>query len=309
MMECFILGSGGMMPMPRRRLTSVALRTGGWVYLLDCGEGTQVPYKALHVGQRGLRLVAVTHLHADHCLGLPGMLMLRAQMPDPGPLVVVGPPGLGRFIQHVREDLALYINYPIEVRERTGGPGVVYEDEGVRLYARPVEHSVLCLGYRLEERERPGKFDIERADRLGVPNGPLRGRLQRGEAITTPEGVRVDPSQVMGPPRRGRHVAFITDTAPCQNLQPLLEGTDLAFLESMFLPEHRDEAEAKRHLTADQAASAAARAKVAELILVHVSPRYEENDLALMAEEASRHHPRARVAKEGERVLVALPDR
>jgi ribonuclease Z len=310
-MEAFVLGSGGMMPMPRRRLTSVALRLGGWVYLFDCGEGTQVPYKESHLGQRGLRLCVVTHLHADHCLGLPGMLMLRAQMPDPEPLVVLGPPGLGRFIRDVRRDLALYINYEIRIEEWKGpgsGLSVAYEDEQLRILWQPVAHSVFCLGYRVEEHDRPGRFDPAAAEALGVPFGPLRGQLQRGAPIVTPAGVTVQPEQVLGPRRRGRHLAFITDTGLTPALASLLRDTDLAFLEGMFLAEHLQEALEKKHLTVPQAAGAAREAGVERLVLVHLSPRYDAAEVGRLQEEASQHHPRAKVARDGEAFSVPLPE-
>jgi ribonuclease Z len=320
-MEAFVLGSGGMMPMPRRRLTAVALRLGGWVYLFDCGEGTQVPYKEAHLGQRGLRLCAITHLHADHCLGLPGMLMLRAQMPDPEPLTLVGPPGLARFVRDVRRDLALYINYEIRIEEHAGQSGVgrrgaptggelelAYEDEQLRLFWQPVAHSCFCLGYRLEERDRPGRFDPAAADALGIPFGPLRGQLQRGETVVTPSGATVQPGQVLGPQRRGRHLAFITDTGLAPSLPTLLRDTDLAFLEGMFLSEHLQEALEKKHLTVEQAATAAREAGVKRLMLVHLSPRYDAADVGRLQEEASRHHPAARVARDGEQLALPFPE-
>ncbi len=299
-MDCFVLGSGGMMPMPKRRLTSVALRDEGDVYLFDCGEGTQVPYKELHLGQRALKLVAITHLHADHCLGLPGMLMLRAQMPDPPPLTVLGPPGLETFINHVRADLAMYINYEIRVVQwEEGRSEVAYEDEQVRLLWRRLNHSVLCLGYRLEQHVRPGRFDPTRADALGVPKGPLWGQLQQGEVVQTPCGQSVRPEQVLGPARRGLRAAFITDTAPCPGLESLLQDADIAFLEGMFLSEHAQEGAKKKHLTVEQAAATATRTGVEEVVLVHLSPRYVEGDLPRVAEEAARHHPKVRVGKDG----------
>lgn len=306
-MQCFVLGSGGMMPMPKRRLTAVAARTAGQIYLFDCGEGTQIPYKELHLGQRALTLIAVTHLHADHCLGLPGMLMLRAQMPDPEPLTLIGPPGLGRFVDHVREDLALYINYEIRVLEWSpGGDGIAYQDENVRVLWAPLDHTVLCLGYRIEEHDRPGRFDPEAARQLGVPEGPLWGALQRGETIEAPQGAQVRPEQVLGPARRGVHLAYITDTAPTASMEPLLEQVDLAFVEAMFLAEHEAEAERKRHMTAAQAGLAAERARVAELVLVHLSPRYEAHQEQQFIEQARAHHRRVRVAQDSEMIEVAF---
>jgi ribonuclease Z len=300
-----------MMPMPRRRLTSAAVRLGGWVYLFDCGEGTQVPYKELHLGLRPLRVVAVSHLHADHCLGLPGLLMLRAQMPDPEPLLILGPPGLRRFLRHVREDLAIFINFEIEVREWSPPArpedDLAYEDELLRLRWRPLLHSTLCLGYRLEEQARPGRFDPAAAAALGVPFGPLRGRLQAGEAVTLPDGRVIEPGEVLGPARRGRRVAFVTDTAPCPSLAPLLAETDVAFLEGMFLPEHREEAASKKHMSVDQAAQAARAAGVDRLVLVHISPRYEGAQVKELAAEAAQHHGRSEVARDGQSFEVPLP--
>jgi ribonuclease Z len=306
-MNCFLLGSGGTMPMPRRRLTSLAVRLEGEIVLLDCGEGTQIPYKELHLGQRSLRMVGITHLHADHCLGLPGMLMLRAQMPDPGRLLVVGPPGLARFIDHVRRDLAMYINYEVEVREWAPGSTVADEDGPARILWEPLDHGVLCLGYRLEERGRPGRFDPETADRLGVPPGPARGRLQAGEPVEISPGLVVRPDQVLGPWRRGRRVAYVTDTAPTASIARLLEGADLAFVEGMFLSEHIAEAGERRHLMASQAARLALDAGVRELVLVHISPRYTDDDRPRLLEEAAAIHPRVRVGQDGELFDVPLP--
>ena len=308
-MDCFVLGSGGMMPMPRRRLTSVALRHEGEVYLFDCGEGTQVPYKELHLGQRALRLMAITHLHADHVLGLPGMLMLRAQMPDPAPLTILGPPGLETFISNVRRDLAMYINYEVKVVSWEPGRGeVAYEDEHVRVSWRKLNHSVLCLGYRMEQHQRPGRFDPEVALELGVPRGPLWGQLQQGKEVRTPDGALVRPEQVLGPARRGLQVAFVTDTAPCPGLEALLQGADLAFVEGMFLSEHTEEGAQKKHLTVEQAAATAHRAGVREMVLVHLSPRYVDRDLKRVAQEAGRHHANAVVGMDGLTFTRRAPD-
>ena len=298
------------MPMPRRRLTSVGLRTGqGTVYLFDCGEGTQIPYKEQHLGLRALRVIAVTHLHADHCLGLPGLLMLRAQMPDPEPLTVLGPPGLKKFIQHVRRDLGMYINYEIKIhRWSEDGQALAYEDDEVQISWRPLNHSVLCLGYRLEEHVRPGRFDPLAAEELGVPRGPLWGKLQQGQAVETPLGERVLPEQVLGAPRRGRRVAFITDTAPCDQMDSLLQGADLALLEGMFHSEHMEDALSKKHMTVEQSCVAASRAGVAQVVLVHLSPRYSGQDIPRLTEEARRHHSRVRVGRDGETFELGAPE-
>ena len=306
-MDCFILGSGGMMPMPRRRLTSVALRTDGRVYLIDCGEGTQIPYKELHLGQRPLRLVAISHLHADHCLGLPGMLMLRAQMPDPDPLDILGPPGLERFVHHVRQDLALYINYEIRIHQWSEQADIVaYQDELLRVLWRPLNHSVLCLGFRIEKHDRPGRFDPEEAARLGVPPGPLYSQLQQGNCVQSTEGATIRPEQVMGATRRGCHVAYVTDTAPTPSIAALVMDTDLALVEGMFLTRHESEARDKKHLTAQQAGQIARRAGARRLVLMHLSPRYEDKDRPHFEEEVRLHHPNALIAQDGMQLEVSV---
>jgi len=305
-----------MMPMPGRPLTAVAVRTGGSVYLFDCGEGTQVPYKALHVGMRALRMVAVSHLHADHCLGLPGLLMMRSQMEDPAPLTLVGPRGLERFTRHVVRDLACRITFPLEFQEIDGRQRVdqgealpvIFEDELVRLRWAPLRHSVFCVGYRLEERARPGRFSLQAAQARGLPPGPAYGRLQAGEAVETPAGELVRPEEVLGPARRGRHVAFCTDTAPCPSLYRLLGGVDVAFLEGMFLPEHAEEARQKKHLPVTEAARISHRADAKQTLLVHLSPRYDNGQAGRVDEVAKGINPRARRGREGERLEIKLPD-
>jgi ribonuclease Z len=214
-------------------------------------------------------------------------------------------------VRDVRRDLGLYINYRIQIREWRGPASdqqLAYRDEQLELHWQPLDHSVLCLGYRLQEHARPGRFDPQAAEALGVPFGPLRGELQRGRDVVTPEGRSVRPEQVLGPPRRGRRLAFATDTALTPALSSLLREADLAFLEGMFLAEHAEEAAAKKHLTVEQAASVAARAKVARLVLTHLSPRYDASELAQLQAEASRHHPAARIARDGELYTVPLPE-
>ena len=235
--------------------------------------------------------------------------MLRAQMPDPSPLQLVGPPGLARFVKNVRADLRMHIRYPIEVTEWHKGAGeVAYQDDRVRILWRPVQHSVFCLGYRLEEHQRPGRFDPDAARRLGVPAGPLFGRLQAGESVELENDVTIAPDQVLGPQRRGRHVAFVTDTVATPTIKPLLKEVDIAFVESMFLPEHEAEAEQKRHMTAEQAARLANEAGARRLVLVHISPRYENRELKRFNAVAKAAHPNAEVGRERQVIAVPLPD-
>ncbi len=288
-MECVLLGSGGMMPMPYRFLTSLAVRHQGQLYLFDAGEGCQINLKKAKLGIKSLRLVTVSHLHADHCLGLPGLLMLRAQVTDPGPLTILGPPGIARFVSELRELLGFFINYQIKFEEWDGtGSEVAYEDELVRIQWAPLEHSAFCLGYRLEEHPRPGKFKPEAALALGVPEGPLWGKLQYGESVVLESGITVMPDEVVGPARPGRHICYAVDTRPNGSLDKLCLGVDAAFLEGMFLPEDQEEAEEKMHMTVVEAARVAANASARLAVLVHISPRYVEEDLEKLTEAVQK---------------------
>lgn len=271
------------MPMPYRLLASMAVKLNGQIYIFDAGEGTQIGVKKARLGVRNTRVFALTHLHADHCLGLPGLLMLRAQMEEPGPITIVGPPGIEAFVRQTRRMLEFHLNYTISFAEWSDHcHEVAYEDEQVRLLWHPVAHTRFCLGYRLEEKERPGKFDPLMAEKLGIPRGPLWGRLQRYEKIILDNGTEISPDLVMAPPRRGRHVAYVVDTRPTDSIHRLCLEVDIAFLEGMFLPEHADQAEAKGHMTIHEATALARESKVRRVVLTHISPRYDERDIQAM---------------------------
>lgn len=277
------------MPLPDRFLTSLVVRLQGQLYIFDAGEGCQINLKRTKLGIKSLRVVAVSHLHGDHCLGIPGLLMMRAQVTDPGPLRILGPPGIEHFVSRVREALDFFINYPIHFVEwHEGGADLAYEDELVRILWAPLKHTTLCVGYRLEEHPRPGKFRAEAARTLGIPPGSLRGKLQKGECVTLDSGVTISPEQVMEPPRSGRSVCYAVDTRPNKGLYRLCQNVDMAFLDGMFLPKHSAEADSKMHMTVDEAARVASRAGARHAVLVHISPRYGEEDLVALSEAAAQ---------------------
>lgn len=308
-MECILLGSGGMMPMPYRLLTSLAVRLNGRIYLFDCGEGTQLGLKKTKIGVRGLGVLAVSHLHADHCLGIPGIMMLRSQIQDPDPLTILGPPGIQKFIQQSHDNLGFFLNFPITFVEWSSELGeVAYQDDQIRILWHPVEHSRFCLGYRLEELERPGKFKPHLATALGVPKGSLWGRLQQGQSVTLEDGSEIEPRQVLGESRRGRHVAYVVDTRPAKAIYRLCQKADIAFMEGMFLPEDSDHADAKGHLTVVDAARIAHRAGVHRAVLVHISPRYNHDQLDLLAEAAQSRFASAEMGEDFKVYEVPLPN-
>jgi ribonuclease Z len=289
-LEAFILGSGGMMPLPNRFLTSVLLRREGELFLFDGGEGTQVSLRKLNLRWKKISVIFVSHTHADHVTGLPGLLMLSSQLDRDDPLYIIGPPRIAEYIETNRRVLDMYINYEIVVKE-IFAPGVVYEGEGFRVRAFPLRHSKPCYGYTMEEDSRPGIFHPETAAALGVPRGPLWSRLQGGETVTASDGREVRPEDVLGPPRSGRKFSFVTDTLAFPEIADEVRGSDFLVCEGMFERELEESAREKKHMTAEQAARIALAAEVKKLALIHYSPRYTEYNLKQLLKEAQDIFP------------------
>src|SRR6266540_2434246 len=239
------------MPTGRRSPTALLLRRGGDRLLIDCAEGTQRQLMRSNIGLLELREVFLTHYHADHYLGLPGMLKTFALRGRELPITIYGPRGL------------------IELQ-----PGDVLDRGDYRIVTFKVTHRVPALGYALVEEPRPGRFDVAAADALGVPPGPERGRLQAGEAIALDDGSIVTPDQVLGAPRAGRKVLVTGDTAPSLGYLELAQGAELLVHEATFCEEERERAQETSHSTAREAAQVAAAAGVRMLALTHLSARY-----------------------------------
>lgn len=277
------------MPLPYRHLTSVLLRRDGDLFLFDGGEGTQVSLRRLNLKWKKINAIFVSHTHADHVTGLPGILMLSAQVERTEPLYIFGPPKIAEYIETSRRVLDMYINYPIEVKEITA-PCVVYGGDGFYVRAFPLEHTKTCVGYTLEELDRPGEFNPNEALRLHIPRGPLWGKLQHGESITV-NGTTVLPEQVVGKPRSGRKFSFVTDTLYLPSIAQEVKGSDLLICEGMFADEHADQAKEKKHMTARQAATIAKDANVLRMALIHYSPRYTDRELDILQKQAQEVFP------------------
>ena len=275
-----------MMPLPGRHLTSVLLRREGDLFLFDCGEGTQVSLRRLNLRWKKISTIFISHTHADHVTGLPGILMLSSQVDRDDPLYVIGPPKIREYVDASRSVLDMYINYEIIVREVTE-PGVVYEEDGFHVKAFGLRHTKPCIGFSFEEDSRPGVFFPQKAEDSGVPRGPLWSRLQKGDSVTLADGTVVHPDDVMGRPRKGRKFSYVTDTGYLPSIAPQVSGSDILICEGMFTDDLVEDAKEKRHLTASQAGRIAAEAGgIGKLGLIHYSPRYTERDLARLLEEA-----------------------
>lgn len=284
------MGSGGMMPLPHRHLTSVLLRREGDLFLFDCGEGTQVSLRRLNLRWKKISAIFISHTHADHVTGLPGLLMLSSQVERNEPMYIIGPPRIAEYIQSSMDVLDMYINYEVIVREITEA-GVVFEGPDFRIRAFPLLHTKPCYGYTFEESGRPGEFYPEKALELGVPMGPLWSKLQNGETAPSSSGKDVCPEDVMGPPRKGRKFSFVTDSRYFDGIAENVSSSDFFVCEGMFERALLDDASEKGHMTADQAARIARDARVKKLALIHYSPRYNEHDLNILLKEAQAVFP------------------
>ena len=303
-MEAFILGCGGMMPLPYRHLTSVLLRRDGDLFLFDGGEGTQISLRRLNLKWKKIDAIFVSHTHADHVTGLPGILMLSAQVERTEPLYIYGPPKIKEYIESSRKVLDMYINYPIIVQEITA-PCVVHSGKDFYIRAFPLEHTKTCVGYTLEELDRPGEFNPQKARELNVPCGPLWSQLQNGFEVTATDGSIVKPEQVLGEKRSGRKFSFVTDTLFKRSIIDEVRGSDLLICEGMFENALLDQAKEKKHMTAMQAATIAKEADVKRMCMIHYSPRYTDKELHILLEEAQSVWPKAELSLD--RMQIDIP--
>lgn len=303
-MEAFILGCGGMMPLPYRHLTSVLLRRDGDLFLFDGGEGTQVSLRRLNLKWKKISAIFISHTHADHITGLPGILMLSSQVDRTEPLYIYGPPKIKEYIETSRRVLDMYINYPIIVKE-IEAPCVVHTGKDYTVRAFPLDHTKTCVGYTLEEMDRPGEFNPEKARELKVPVGPLWAQLQNGSEVKNEDGQTVKPEQVLGKKRSGRKFSFVTDTLFKPSIIDEVRGSDLLVCEGMFEEALIDQAKEKKHMTAKQAATIAKEADVRRMTMIHYSPRYTDKELHVLLEEAQSIWPNTELSHD--RMHIEIP--
>lgn len=299
-MELYFMGTNAGVPSLERNVTSVALRMldeRRSFWLFDCGEGTQHQILRSPLKLSKLECIFITHLHGDHLFGLPGLLSSRSYQGGDTPLKLFGPPGLKKFVHSALDLSESRINYKIEFVEHEGG--CLFEDATFRVESAKLDHRIDSYGYRVIEKDLPGKLDISLLEKRGIRPGPLYGKLKQGESITTPEGLTLHPSEVLGQPKKGRIVTILGDTRPCPAEIPLAEGADALVHESTFLHELKDTAYTYHHSTARQAAETAKEAESKSLYLTHFSSRYKyEDQLQKLLTEAKEVFPQTVLARE-----------
>jgi ribonuclease Z len=295
-------GTSSGKPTLNRNVSATAVVGEGEWWLFDCGEATQIQLARAGLSPHKLSGIFITHLHGDHFNGLPGLLSTMALDKRERELTLVGPPGIGDYLDFLGRLRILFVNYPINVRELGAGyfadkpQEIVYESEKLTIGARPLDHRIFALGYRVEEKMRPGRFNLERARELGVPAGPLYSQLQSGNEVTLANGRVIHPSEVLGPPRPGKAVTYCLDTRPCESAVRLAQNADWLIYEATYTTEYEEEARQYGHSTAAQAAKIAREANARNLLITHFSSRYP--DARPLLEEARRIFPNTTMAED-----------
>lgn len=296
-------GTGGSVPTARRATACVLIRAGGQRILIDAGEGAQRQMMRstglVHVDE-----ILITHFHADHYLGLPGLLKTYDLMDRQAPLRIAGPPGLTGLFDGLRRIFGK-IRYELELVELPGGEAISHADEGFELRSFAVEHRMPANGYAFVELERPGRFDADAATKLGVTDPRDFGRLQRGEVVSV-DGGAVKPEQVMGDARPGRKIVVTGDTAPAEMTRIAAHGAELLVHDGTFSDDEEARAAETGHSTARQAATLAAEAEVEMLALVHVSSRY---NVTAVLDEAREALPNTEAPRDFDLVEIPFPER
>ena len=292
MLDVCLLGSGGMMPLPYRWLTSLMTRFNGSSLLIDCGEGTQIAIKEKGWSFKPIDVICFTHYHGDHISGLPGLLLTMGNADRKAPLPLIGPKGLERVVSALRV-IAPELPFPIIYKEIEGAEQT-FELNGYRLKAFRVNHNVLCYGYTMEI-DRAGKFDVERAKEQEIPQKYWK-HLQKGETIETENGI-LTPDMVLGPPRKGLKLTYTTDTRPTNSIRENAKDSDLFICEGMYgEKEKAAKAVEYKHMTFYEAAHLAKDAQVKEMWLTHYSPSLTRPEEYM--DEVRRIFPEAKAGKD-----------
>ena len=302
MLDVCLLGTGGMMPLPRRYLTSLMCRYNGSNILIDCGEGTQVAIKQKGWSFKPIDVLCITHYHADHISGLPGLLLTMGNAERTEPLLMIGPKGLEKVVNSLRI-IAPELPFDIEFIELTENLQTIQMEE-YRIKAFKVNHKVTCYGYSIEI-DRSGKFNPEKAKKLGIPLQKW-GVLQKGESVEI-NGGKYTPDMVMGEPRKGLKVTYSTDTRPVPNIVQAATGADLFICEGMYgEPDKEAKAKEYKHMTFKEAAEIAREANPKEMWLTHYSPSLVKP--ALYMDAVTEIFENAKPGKDGMSVDLMFED-
>jgi len=299
------LGTSGSVPTPKRALPAIAIQRKDELILFDCGEGLQRQMIQAGIGFHRKTKVFISHMHGDHVLGLPGFLQTMSLLERERELDVYGPEGIKAFVEAIKQTVQFVLTFPVNVCE-IANEGTVCREKEYEIRAKWVEHVIPSLAYALVEKPRPGRFFPEKAKRLGVEEGPLWSKLQKGKSVRLPNGQIVKSEEVTGPLRPGRKIVYTGDTKPTRSSSKFAENADLLIHDATFDDEMLERAMEDGHSTPSQAAETAKKANAKWLILTHISARYK--DTSLLLEQAKKIFSKVQVADDFMKIELPFKD-
>ena len=311
-MRVTFLGTSAGVPTRSRNVSCVAFRPAqrGEVWLFDCGEGTQHQLLRSDLNISQITRIFITHMHGDHVLGLMGLLATCGMTAHARGIDIYGPRPIADYVREVSRRTQFQTNYPLEVHEVKDG--LIFEDDEYAVTCAQLKHRLQAFGYRVTEQDRPGHFDVARAQELGIPPGPLYGKFKRGERVTLDDGRTFDGADFLGPDLKGRVVAYCTDTTYCRSAVELARGADLLIHEATFAQADEGLAIRSTHSTAAMAARVASEAGARRLLITHFSPRYfpgNQTEPEDLLREARAVFPATEMARDFLSVEVERPER
>ncbi|MEM3552472.1 MAG: ribonuclease Z [Candidatus Bathyarchaeia archaeon] len=274
-MDIIFLGSGGSIPTKKRNLPCILVKREGELLMFDCGEAAQKQFLSIKAGINKNMKIFISHMHGDHVLGLPGLIQSFSLLGRERKLEIYGPKGIKKFLNCIKKNIPFNLSFKIDIHEVDEGE--ILEENAYIIKAAWANHTIPCLSFALIEKPKPGKFNPEKARKLGIPEGPLWKKLQMGESIKIDSKI-IEPKEVVGPPRPGVKIVYSSDTRPCKALEELSKNADLLIFDSTFDNSKKDKAKEYGHSTCLQAAEIAKKANVKKLVLTHLSPIYEGHE-------------------------------
>ena len=272
-MKLVFLGTSAAQPTERRGLSCICLENDGEILMFDAGEASQISYMKSGLGWNKKMKLFVTHLHGDHCVGILGLLQTMSMQNRTESLEIFGPKGIDEFLAANIKILNFGLSFSILIT--IVNEGTIYENNKFLIHAAKANHSITAFSYLFEEKDKPGRFNVEKAKELGIPEGELWNKLQNGEDITNNEKI-IKPEQVLGKKRPGKKIGISGDTMPTKELEEFFRECDYLVFDSTFLDEEKQKAQDTCHSTAKQAAELGKNANVKNLILTHFSARYKD---------------------------------
>lgn len=298
-MELFFLGTGSGVPSKERNVSAIALmllQEANSVWLFDCGEATQHQILHTSIRPRKINKIFITHMHGDHIFGLPGLLSSRSFQGGTEELVIYGPKGIEDYVQTSLKLSGTHLTYPLsfmEIKE-----GMLFEDEQFKVYCKQLEHGIPSYGFRIEEKNKPGELNVDKLQSIGVSPGPVYQQIKQNEVTILPDGQEILRKHFIGPDKQGRHIVILGDTRSTEQNEQFVQNADFLVHEATFDKEKEDLAKDYFHSTTIQAASLAKAGNVKQLVLTHISSRYQNQEIDNLLAEARQVFPKTVLASD-----------